>query len=592
MGRILLIWRLVVRDLRRRPAEAVLLLLAITAATATLALGLAMNGVSDQPYLSTRAATNGPDVVVSTSNQSQPGQPSLAVELTDMRSYETASGVTAYDGPYPSTSPVLTFDGRTVTANAEGRDTAPATIDHPDVTQGTWVRPGGIVVERTFAVALGVSPGDTVTLNGRVFQVDGIAVSAASPPYPYGNPIWLTQADALSFATSAQPPSYSLNLKLADPAAAEAFENAHLSDQDVYLSSWQDIGSQDQQVFGAIQSSLLIGSWLLSLLAIAGVAVLVGGRMADQTRRVGLLKAIGATPRLVTIVLLAENLFLALLAAGIGLAAGWLAAPLLTGPGASLLGSASAPALSLTTIVLVVVAALAVATAATLIPALRAARTSTLNALADSSHAPRRRARLIAVSARLPLPLLLGLRLAARRPRRTVLSVISTMITVTGIVAVLSSVRTHEVTRSAAGQAGLENPRTELQSKVLMIIALMLLVLTVVNAVLTIWAGSLDSTRPVAVARALGATPFEVAAGLSAAQLLPTLLGAVLGLPFGLGLVSAVASGHGKVTALPPALWLLGVVLGTPLVMAVLAVIPARIGARRSVAGILQSELG
>jgi len=41
----------------------VLLLLAIVAATATLTLGLALRGVTGQPYQHTRAATAGPDVV-------------------------------------------------------------------------------------------------------------------------------------------------------------------------------------------------------------------------------------------------------------------------------------------------------------------------------------------------------------------------------------------------------------------------------------------------------------------------------------------------------------------------------------------------
>ena len=40
-----------------------LLVLAITAATATLTLGLVLRGVTNQPYLQTRAATKGPDVV-------------------------------------------------------------------------------------------------------------------------------------------------------------------------------------------------------------------------------------------------------------------------------------------------------------------------------------------------------------------------------------------------------------------------------------------------------------------------------------------------------------------------------------------------
>ena len=63
MSRIRLVARLAARDLRQRPAQALLLLLAITAATTTLTLGLALNGVTSHPYQQTRAATNGPDVV-------------------------------------------------------------------------------------------------------------------------------------------------------------------------------------------------------------------------------------------------------------------------------------------------------------------------------------------------------------------------------------------------------------------------------------------------------------------------------------------------------------------------------------------------
>ena len=66
MGRILLVVRLALRDLRRRRTEAALLLLAILAATTTLTLGLVLRDAASDPYESTRAATNGPDVVAGT----------------------------------------------------------------------------------------------------------------------------------------------------------------------------------------------------------------------------------------------------------------------------------------------------------------------------------------------------------------------------------------------------------------------------------------------------------------------------------------------------------------------------------------------
>jgi hypothetical protein len=50
-----------------------------------------------------------------------------------------------------------------------------------------------------------------------------------------------------------------------------------------------------------------------------------------------------------------------------------------------------------------------------------------------------------------------------------------------------------------------------------------------------------DARRSSAVARSLGATPGQVSAGLSGAQVLPALAGALLGIPGGIGLVGLVA---------------------------------------------------
>ena len=75
MGRVLLVGRLAARDLRRRPAEAALLVLAIMAATTTLTLGLVLRGVTNDPYESTREATAGPDVVASVTGDPFVGQP-------------------------------------------------------------------------------------------------------------------------------------------------------------------------------------------------------------------------------------------------------------------------------------------------------------------------------------------------------------------------------------------------------------------------------------------------------------------------------------------------------------------------------------
>jgi putative ABC transport system permease protein len=500
---------------------------------------------------------------------------------------------------------------RTAGAEAEGRQESPAAVDQPKLTAGTWVRPGGVVLERTFAEALGAGVGDRITLNGRPFTVAGTAVTAANPPFPnlcYSSGggcsagpqdasatdaglLWLTEPDAGSLATPANPvASYILNLKLSNPASAQAFASRYGNSSNPAapsLASWQGIAAADGLLVSDEQQVLSPGAWLAGLLALATVAVLAGGRMAERTRRVGLLKAVGGTPGLVTVVLLAENLVVALVAAVAGLAIGWLAAPLITNPGAALVGTPGAPSLTPAIAGLVVTVALAVALAASLVPAIRAARTSTVSALANAARPPRRRAGLIAISARLPVPLLLGLRLVARRPRRALLSAFSIAVTATGIVAVLAFHATASQERFG-GSSGLGNPVAIRDEQMLFVLTVVLLALAVLNAIVTTWATVLDARQSSALARALGATPRQLTAGVSAAQLLPALPGALLGIPLGIGLFAA-ANGAGIVT-IPPASWLLAAVLGTLVAVAGLTTIPARIGARRSVAEILQSE--
>jgi putative ABC transport system permease protein len=604
MGRILLVCRLAARDVRRRPAAAALLLIAITAATTTLTLGLALHGTTSQPYQQTRAETKGPDVVADTSA----GGPQAA-DLARLAALARAPGVTAHSGPFPVTWAVLQANGHVGGAKIEGRDLTPGPVDQPKLTQGSWVRPGGVVVEQTFADALGIRAGERITLGGRSFAVSGIAVTAAVPPYPglcflgcdLDTPqlgavepglIWATRATARSLATSAEPLTYEMYLKLANPAAANVFasnyDNATGSIADApYLVSWQGISAKDGQLVSNEQQILEVGGWLLGLLAVATVAVLVGGQMTEQNQRVGLLKAVGGTPGLVAAVLLAEHLALAMIAAAIGLLAGWLAAPLLTSPGAGLLGTAGAPSVTVMTVGIVVGVALAVAVLATAVPAIRAARTSTVAALADAARPPRRRPHVTALSARLPVPLLLGLRIAVRRPRRALLSTASIMVTASGIVAVL--VVHARFDQNFGAGSGLPNPQDARLSQVMLILTVALAALAASNAILLTWATALDTRHQAALTRALGATPGQVAAGLAIAQALPALAGALLGVPGGIGIVEAVQSA-GSTLSLPPAWWLAAAVLGTVAAVTAITFIPARLAAYRAVSPILQAE--
>jgi len=584
MGRVLLVARVALRDLRRRPTEAVLLLLVITATTTTLTLGLALSRVTNDPWDRTRAATAGPDVVAA---MFAPG-PTAPGELVALR---RAPGVRAATGPYPVVFADLRVRDIDVSASAEARDTAPAAIDQPAVTDGRWIFPGGAVVERGFADALGVRVGDPITVAGRALRVAGIAVTTAQPAYPLNTPgqVWLARVDAQWLST--RPVAWVLPLRLADPSAAPVFAGAH-STPAIRLRPWQDIRDRSVALVAIEQTALLVGSWLLGLLAVASMAVLVGGRMAEQIRRVGLLKAVGATPRWIAVILLAEHVLLALAATVVGLAIGWWAAPLLTNLGSGLLGTPGTPALTGLTVVEVAGTAVLVAGAATLVPALRGAGTSTLRALTDPAHPPRRWAWLIAVSAHLPVPLLLGLRLAIRRPRRTILSLASLVITIAVIVAALAMEHYAAVLSARPAESGhlpgLGNPLVDRVDQVVLVLTVVLSILAAINAIFITWTTALDAQRACALARALGATPRQVSAGLSAAQLIPTLVAALLGIPAGLGLYRLAAGGDAGLT--PPLWTLLAVVPAALIGMAVLTAIPARLGARRPIGDILRSE--
>ncbi len=606
MSRLVLIARLASRDLARRPAEALLLLLAITTATATLSLGLVLHGSADDPYQKTREATAGPDVVASVGPPI--GDPSgLPANRGALVALTQEEQVAAHSGPFPVAGGTLVAEGVEFDVQAIGRDTATAAVDQPHVSRGSWVSDGSVVVEAGLADTRGLGVGDTVSIGGRSFRVGGIAVSAAAPPYPnpfpcaapctFGEPppgaeippgvlkdpgtVWVTRADAERLATSADALSYVTYLKLSDPATARAFVDAHPPGEDDPTSAqmlpWQDVLSNVTQLTRNAQRALVTGATLLTVLALASLAVLVGGRMADQNRRVGLLKAVGGTPSLVAWILLTEYFVVALLAAIAGLAIGRFCAPLLTDQVAGLIGATAAPTVTASAVAIVLGVALGVAAVSTSVPAVVAARASTLHALAAEVRPPHRSRWMVRASARLPLPWLLGVRIAARRPRRSLLGAASIAVTVSGIVAAVAA---HADLES---QSSAEDERL---SQVLLVITIMLLALSAVNTVFVTWATVADSRQAAALTRALGASPSQVAAGLAIAQVLPTVIGAVVGVPAGLALFAAVDSDPGRA----PLSWqMIAVAVGIVVVVAALTAGPARVAARRPAAEVLQA---
>ena len=329
---------------------------------------------------------------------------------------------------------------------------------------------------------------------------------------------------------------------------------------------------------------LVVGGWLLALLAVIGMTTLTAGRAAQQVRRVGLLKAVGATPGVILAVLLLEHVGLALLADLIGLGVARLLAPELVRPSASFLTTGAGP--TGRAVLVTTMAALLVGVLTTLRPTLRALRTETVKALTVGGRPPAYHPWLTPVTALLPVPVMLGIRLIARRPGRAVLHAFGTAGTATALGA-LAMVFARPLEHWNLGPATVTDLMDTQVRHVTLGIAVALVVVAVINTLTITWTTAAEARASMAVTQALGATPGQITAGLSAAQLLPTLPGAFAGVPVGVGLYLLL----GPPTVVMPPLWR---VAGIPVVIlavtAALTAVPARLSTRRPIADTLSLE--
>jgi putative ABC transport system permease protein len=229
VGRLLLLWRLVGGDIKRRRTQFGAVGGDDRDDDHNVDVGLALHGVSDNPFARTRAATKGPDASAMYGVRGFAHPPgAFPGSLRRFEALRRAPGVTGSSGPYPFAWSRLTARGLSVQVLAEGRDRAAAATDEPLLTAGGWVRPGGAVLDRAFADALGIHVGDRIGLNGRAYRVVGIALTTADSFYPEGDGrVWLTRADVQRVEAGGRPAGYLLNLKLAHPATAPAFAAEH-----------------------------------------------------------------------------------------------------------------------------------------------------------------------------------------------------------------------------------------------------------------------------------------------------------------------------------------------------------------------------
>ncbi|MFI0965914.1 ABC transporter permease [Streptomyces sp. NPDC021080] len=320
-----------------------------------------------------------------------PGRASAA-QLAGTRSLE---GVTASAGPFPSTTikPVGPDGGHLPALTLVGRSGPGKDVDALDLKSGRWARKSGeIVLSASFAgqfLPLGEKLKSSDSADAQTLTVVGFALSASGTAE-----MWATPAQVRSLATGESVLTHQMLYRF-DSAATKAQITADRkklaaalpSGALVGTQSWLDTKHATDQGAAATIPFLLAFGVLGIVMSVIIVGSVISGAVGTSLRRIGILKAIGFTPREVVQAYVAQALIPAAAGIALGVVLGNLLAVPLLNDTESVYGTVSLSVAWWVDVVVPAGALLVVAVAA-LVPALRAGRLRTVEAIAVG-RAPR-----------------------------------------------------------------------------------------------------------------------------------------------------------------------------------------------------------
>jgi len=347
-------------------------------------------------------------------------------------------------------------------------------VGRPLIEAGRWLSPTSaasneIVLERSFSLAEGIAVGDRITIGGpggtRAFRVVGETVDTLDCFYPqcgsqfgYVTPATL---DSMAPVASGQR-HYLLSMNLHDRAAVGSFESetfARYGSTLLGVNDWQTTRNNALILNGFFAAFMGAFAIVLLLTAAVVIASTVMARVLTRYREIGILKAVGLTPREVTSLILGENIILGGAAALLGFVIGCLIAPALALQMTQVLGGGG-PSFPLTSFFIMLAVVESIVAGATLLPAWRAGRIPTSQAISQGAalaHVRSSRLASFASRSRLHAPAVTGANDAVARPMRAVLTVTTLVITVIAVVVTLGFQQTFNSLTSNAALLG--NPQ-------------------------------------------------------------------------------------------------------------------------------------
>ncbi|MFC1415133.1 ABC transporter permease [Streptacidiphilus cavernicola] len=279
-----------------------------------------------------------------------------------------------------------TFGGNWV-PGADGKDPL-----HPMVQGAGPTDPHGIAIDRKTAQDNGFKVGDTVRLavNGPVMPMTVTGIFSTDDPQVASGGSLVLFDNATAQRTYLAPGQYDSVEVAAGPGVSQAALRAEVAAVVPHSSNIKVKTGAQLTADETTQVDQATSGLRTALLAFAGIALFVGifliantftMLIAQRTRELALMRAIGASRRQITRSVLLEALFVGLVASVGGLAAGIGIGALLQ----SLMGGSGVPkgslVLSPTTVVATLVTGIVVTVLAALLPSLRASRVAPVAAM-------------------------------------------------------------------------------------------------------------------------------------------------------------------------------------------------------------------
>jgi putative ABC transport system permease protein len=416
-------FRQVFADLQHRWLQTALVFLVIAAAATVLMLALTVWRASSEPYERALDEANGPHAW-------------FFGGRSDLLRIAERDGVVGFAGPYTVSfnfSVTVGTERHTVRfwdTGAELPEVEPALL-----TKGRWLDPDGqdeVIIGAGFARDAGFEVGDEVVVAdeaGRTaLDIVGIAANLERAPYPdWGPAVFHVLPSTFERLIHGQVNAFMLGVRLENASGSEQFIGQVRGDYpNVFTRSWQEVRHtvMNDNMGNVVFLGVFSGFALLAVGFI--IANAIGGQVLAQYREIGLLKAVGFTPGQVTVLLLLENMLMAVPAALVGAALGFALSPLFLSSVASLFNASPFPAFDPLVLGIGVAGVALITMVFTAVPAWRAGRLSTLRALTSGVMAEGSRPSLpakIASRLRLPPLMVIAIKDAFSRPLRALLTI-------------------------------------------------------------------------------------------------------------------------------------------------------------------------